>query len=259
MSNAALTRVFEILAMIFALLTAVRMFRCGLHRRYPCLFAYLVFLVAYNIGPVTMNLASRAYFWVWVISEPVLWTFEILVVRELCGLMLERYKGLSTLGRWAIYGAVVLSSAVSVASLIPRMPNALTRRSALLTYLYGCDRGINLALGIFLLLMLLFVRRYPVPLNRNVVLNTALFTAQFFSTTLAVLLRTVFDLRLGHTLDVGLCVLDLASLIIWCFVLTPAGEQQHVELMHFRPGTESRILERLDQINRLMLRVAELA
>jgi len=255
--NYALIRVFEIQTMVVASLTAGRLFHCGLHRRYPCLFAYLLFEVPEILAPLTMDLRSRAYFWEWVISEPLQWIFEILVVRELCGLVLERYKGLRTLGRWAIYGAVALSSAVSLASLIPRIPSTLYRRSRLLPWFTGGERGVHFALGIFLLLMLLLVRRYPAPLNRNVVANMALFTAQFFSATLAALLRTVFDLQIWFGLDVVLAAFDLASLIVWFFILSPAGEKEQVELGRFRPEVEVRILERLDQINRLVLRIAE--
>ena len=38
--------------------------------------------------------------------------FYILVVMELYGLVFERYKGLYTLGRWAMYGAIVISATI---------------------------------------------------------------------------------------------------------------------------------------------------
>jgi hypothetical protein len=245
----------ELVAGVFAALTSVRMWRSGLHRRYPFLFAYLVFQVPYSIWPAIMDIHSRGYFWVWVFSEPVSWIFEIAVVRELCGLVLERYRGLCSLGRWSMYGSVALSAAISLASLLPRIPSALTQRSRLLFYWYGGDRGVHLALAIFLLLMLLLASRYPVPLNRNVVLNAAMFTALFFGGTLASLLRTIFDLRAGHGLDVALTASSAASLIAWFFTLTPEGERDRVELAHFRPEDEARILQRLDQIDRFVLRL----
>ena len=89
----------ELVAGVFAALTSVRMWRSGLHRRYPFLFAYLVFQVPYSIWPAIMDIHSRGYFWVWVFSEPVSWIFEIAVVRELCGLVLERYRGYAV---WAV-------------------------------------------------------------------------------------------------------------------------------------------------------------
>jgi hypothetical protein len=53
----------EVWAGVFAALTAVRMRRSGLYRRYPFLSAYLLFQAPYSITPAIMNPASRAYFW----------------------------------------------------------------------------------------------------------------------------------------------------------------------------------------------------
>jgi hypothetical protein len=258
MDSRALIDFLEILSTICALLTAVRMFRSGLRRRYPCLFTYLVFLVPFSFCPAVMDRRSVAYFWFWVCTDPVEWLFEVLVVRELCGLVLERYQGLRSLGRWTIYGGIGLSIAISLASLMPRIPVAVTRRSRLLFYCYGGDRGIDLALGIFLLLMILLASRYPVPLKRNLVVNAALFTLRFFATTFVALLRIVFDRRVGPPLDAGLTALSAATLVAWCFILTPKGEKDQVELARYRHEDEIRILERLDQINQWVLRLARI-
>ena len=43
------------------------------------------------------------------------------MVLELYGLVLERYKGLYTLGRWAMYGAILVSGAVSILTLLPKI------------------------------------------------------------------------------------------------------------------------------------------
>ena len=246
----------EVVAGVFAALTAVRMHRSGLHRRYPFLFAYLLFQVPYSIPPATMNLGSTSYFWFWLITLPIDWMFEISVASELCRLVLERYRGLRSLGRWSVYGGVALSAALSLATLLPRVPSAVTRRSMLLSYYFGADRGINLALAIFLLLMMLLASRCPVPLNRNVVLNAVMFTALFFGNTLTSLLRSIFDLRVAVAMDVGLTASTAVSLIVWFFALTPGGEKDRLELAHFRPEDEVRILQRLDRINQLMLRLA---
>ena len=233
------------------------MCRSELHRAYPFLFAYLVFLAPDSLGPLVMDLRSRAYFRFWLITEPINWAFEILVVRELCGLVLARYKGLCSLGRWTMYAGIAISGAISLASMLPRIPDALSHRSRLLFYWYGADRGINFALGIFLILMVLAASRYPVPVSRNVVLNASVFTAVFLSSTLASLLRTVFDFRVSSQTNVMLTAVNAASLAVWLFVLTPKGEEIRVELAHFHPEHETRILQRLDQINRLVLRLAE--
>lgn len=255
--TALLLSTFEATSAVFAALTAFRMYHSGLRRRYPVLFGYLVFFVPYSIWPALSNTASVAYFWFWVVTQPICWLFEFLVVGEFCGLALERYRGLFTLGRWAMYGGVVVAAAISVSSMLPRIPHSITERSRLLFYIYGADRGIHLAMGIFLILMMAMASRYPVPLNRNIVVNAAIFTGLFFSTTLTSLLRTVFDQRVGDAVNLWLTGTGAASLIVWFFILTPKGEELRVSLAHFRPDDEARVLQRLDVINRFVLRLAE--
>ena len=104
--------------------------------------------------------------------------------------------------------------------------------------------------------MMLLASRCPVPLNRNVVLNAVMFTALFFGNTLTSLLRSIFDLRVAVAMDVGLTASTAVSLIVWFFALTPGGEKDRLELAHFRPEDEVRILQRLDRINQLLLRLA---
>ena len=255
MTSGTLISGIEVVAGVFAALTAVRMRRSGLYRRYPFLFAYLLFQAPFSITPAIMNLASRAYFWYWEISTPIEWMIEILVVRELCGLVLERFRGLASLGRWSMYAGVALAAAISLATLLPRIPNAVTHRSRMLFYWFAGDRGIHLALAIFLLLMMLLASRYPVPLSRNVVLNAVMFTALFLGNTLGALLRTLFDFRVAVAMNIGLTASTGVSLIVWFFALTPKGEKKRIELAHFRPEDEARILHRLDQINRLVLQL----
>jgi len=102
---------------------------------------------------------------------------------------------------------------------------------------------------------MLLASRYPMPLNRNVLLNAAMFTILFFANTLASLLHTVFDVRVAIAVDVVLTALSVVSVIVWFFALTMKGEKERIELVHYRPEDEVRILQRLDQINRLVLRL----
>lgn len=257
LSADTLTFCFELLSGLFAALTVARMRRWKLHLRYPFLFWYLVFMVPYSIWPAIMDRRSHAYFWLWVVSEPLNWIFEVLVVRELCGLALERFRGLCSLGRWAMYAGIAVSALVSVLSLIPKIPSALSQRSQLLYYWYAGDRGINLSLGVFLLLMALLASRYPVPLRRNIVLNATMFTVLFFGSTLVSVLRSVFDFRVDTVVNIVLTGMSAASLVIWFFYLTPAGEEDQMAFAHFRTADEARILQLLEQINRTVLRLAQ--
>ncbi|HEV2446794.1 MAG TPA: hypothetical protein VGS58_12765 [Candidatus Sulfopaludibacter sp.] len=256
MTISMLNRGFEGVTTLFAVFIVVRMRRGRLHGRYPFLFAYMLFLVPYTIIPMVMDLHSRAYFRFWLVSEPMNWTAEILLVRELCGLVLERYQGLCSLGRWAMYGGIAISAAISLASLMARVPAAALRRSPTLYYMLAADRGFHFAMGLFLLLMLLLASRYPVPLNRNILVNAALYTALFLCSTLAALLHSVFDVRVSQRVDAMLVGSAALSMLIWFFALTPAGEAVQVEMARLRPDHERRVLSHLEELNRLVLRLA---
>ncbi len=253
MTLSAITVWFEAVSALFAALAAVRMLGFGLHSRYRFLFAYLLFLVPYSAWPTMLDIRSPAYYYTWLYSEPLNWVFQVLVVRELYGLVLERYRGLCTLGRWLMYAGIAISGAISLATLLPHIHNELNRRSHVLSYVEGCERGIYLALAILLILMLILVSRYPVPLSRNVLVNTAIFTVLFFSNSLVALLYTMFDRHIAPTLAVGMSGVEVTALAAWFFLLTPRGEEIRVELVHLQPEREKNVLRHLDDLNRLVL------
>ena len=250
------TTVFEALSVVFAALASARMWISGLHVRYRYLFAYLVFLVPYSVWPILLDIHSKIYFRVWLATEPLNWIFEILVVRELCGLVLERYQGLCTLGRWAMYAGMALSAAISFATLLPRISTTMPQRSLLLFYVAGANRGVNLALAVFLLLMMTLGSRFPLPLSRNVVLSAVLFTLLFLSNTMAMLIHTLFDRSTSPLVDTGLMAVSAASLAILFLALSSDGEAVQVELAHLRPDLEARLLTTLEDLNAMVLRIS---
>src|SRR5205823_2181420 len=96
---------------------ALRLYQTGLYHRYPILFIYFILRIPGSILPLVLDVRSPAYFWTWLTTEPVFLAFHILVVFELYRLSLANYKGLLTIGRWAMQvfgGIAVLSSALSL-------------------------------------------------------------------------------------------------------------------------------------------------
>src|ERR1017187_8235390 len=251
-----LTSTIRVVCILASALIAVRLYRSQLFRRYPALFAYMVFHVPFDMFPLVLNVKSPAYFWFWCTSIPFAWVLNILVVRELCRVVLERHQGLYTLGRWVMYGGVALSGVLTLLSLLPRIDSTLPARSRVLWYALAADRGIGLGLAIFLLLMIFAVSRYPVRLSRNVLLNASLFTMDYLANTLATILVVVFDKRLGGTVNSAITILNAVCIVVWFFCLTPAGELAHVEWIHFGADYERRVLDRLDALNRVLQRAA---
>jgi hypothetical protein len=199
---------------------------------------------------------SPTYFRVWVFSEPMVLIFYVGVVLELFKLVLERHKGLYTLGRWALYFSMALSVGLSVLSLLPRMKPS--QRSRIMAYIFPTDRGVTFCLAIFLLLMLLLLSRYPVPLSRNVILHTTLYTVFFLSNTLGIILSSVFGVDLYHGIDTGLLVISCACVYSWLFFLNMKGEEVRMNTLHIDPEHEERLLYHLDCIDATLLRASRI-
>jgi hypothetical protein len=244
------------LAQVLAsILMVVRLRRTALHRRYRVLFAYFVFLIPFTSVPLFLNLSGRAYFLFWELSEPLLWVLEILVVRELCGLVLERHKGLYRAGRWAMYFGLAVASTISGISLLSRSGSTMGHRSKLLFYTMSADQAVNFTLAIFLVLMLFFVSRYPVALSRNVVLNMVLFTLFFLCNTVVAILHAAFDLHLSATIDASAMALSCICQLFWVFALNREGENVPLELRNFTPEHEKRVLFVLNSLNNMALKM----
>jgi hypothetical protein len=257
MPGNALGPFFQVVSLSGSGLTAFRLFRSGLNRRYRIFFWYFLFRVPYGILPLVFPTNSSLYFWLFVITDPINWAFYILVVREMVGLVLEKYKGLYTLGRWAMYFSLAVSVTLSILSLLPRFKPATPQQSKGIPLLLATDRGMTLALAIFLVLMLFLVSRYPVSLGRNVVVHAVLYTTFFLSNTLSGLLKSVFGLSLYAAADTGLSAVASACVFAWLFLLSPEGEEVQVNLPSYGPESERRILLHLDALNRTLLKVSQ--
>jgi hypothetical protein len=256
MPSATLVLFFEVVSLLGSGLTALKLFRSGLHRRYRVFFAYFVFRVPYLACILCLDVKSNAYLYFWVVTEPLIWIFYILVVLELYGLVLEKHKGLYTLGRWAMYLAMAVSLTLSVLSLLPRITAAIPQRSKVLGYFFAAERGIDFSLAIFILLILLFLSLYPVPLSRNVKVYAVLYAVYFLSSTLASLLQSLFGLRLMNEAALLLMGTSAGCVVAWLFLLSSQGEEVRSSIPRFGPEHEERILAQLDALNRTLLRIS---
>jgi hypothetical protein len=256
MPSSALVLFFEWVSLLGAGLTALKLFRSGLYRRYRFFFVYLISLVPYGICLLVLDVNSGLYQKFWTVTVPLFWLLYVLVVFELCGLILEKYKGLYTLGRWAMYLATAVSVTVSVLSLLPHITPAMPQQSRIMGYVYATERGVDFSLAIFILLILFFLSRYPVPLSRNVAVHAVVCSIFFLSNTLGLLLKSVFGLHLKIEVDIFVMGISSVCLVAWLVLLNAKGEKVRLSTLHFGRGDEERMLLELDSLNRTLLRAS---
>jgi len=254
MLNADLGGILQVVSIIGAALLSFRLFRTGLWRRYPVFFWYFIFRVPDSIWPLLLPHSSIRYQHFWLLTEPVTWLFHILVVIELYRLVLIGHKGIYTLGRWAMYAALAIAIPISVLSLIPH-PNFVTLGTRSMAYEFATARGIDFSLALFLILILLFLSRYPIRLKRNVVVHAALYTILFFSEAFAVFLRT-FRIVATPTASDVLMSFSCACIIAWLVLLSPSGEKTPPHAPAMSSRRETHALRQLESLNATLLKVS---
>ena len=256
MVSVALVSILKIASLLGSALTAARLFNNGLYLRYRVFFAYMLFRVPDGIWPLFLDPKSKTYFFWWISTGVLLWVFYVLLVSELYRLVLEKYKGIYSLGRWFVYSGVVVAVAISAMSLTVKFNPQTPQRSGILPYYMVAERGIDLSLLLFILLILLFLAIFHVPLARNVKVHSAVYAAYFLSNTMVFLLRVVFGLRMKNEGDLLLMATSCGCLVAWLFLLSPKGESLPSAGEGAGPMEEQRILIHLEALNRTLIGVS---
>jgi hypothetical protein len=256
MTSAALVSCLRAVLLLGSVLMAFQLYRTGLYRRYPIFFAFFIFRIPNSMWPLFLEVSSYLYLSVWVLTELIALGFYVLMVVELYKLVLEKYKGLYTLGRWALYVSLAISVSISAISLLPQIKPSMPQRSKIMFYMVATERGIQTGLAIFIVLILCFLSFFPVKLSRNVRVHALVFSIFFLSSTFMLLMRSLFGMRLVHEFNTIFLGVTAASVVAWLTLLRPAGEDLRHAPVPFGQEHESRLLTHLDSLNATLLRAS---
>ena len=235
---------------------AFKLWQTGLHRIYRLFFIYIAIRLARSLVLLPIPTDKTLYGTIFVVSLPFLWFLYVLVVLELYSLVLGNYKGIASLGRWALILALIISVFVSGISLLPDLSNPAEKYPTLLTF-FVIERGVVSSLAVFLLLISGFVAWYPVPLNRNTLIHCIVFSVYFLSMTMAVFIRNVTGDQITPGVNLALVIAHLLTLLVWIAFLNRAGESRKVLLrLQWRAEDEERLVGQLNAINSTLLRAA---
>jgi len=251
------------------LLLFLRLRMTGLHRSYGCFSAYLLFRVLRAVLLIAVPwgvrlferkpntpFATNAYGWVWLLTDPAVWVFWVVVVLELYSLVLQNYKGIASLGRWVLLTGLAIGVAISVLTLQADLSNPAEKYPIVRLFL-AIDRSVASSLVIFLLVISCFLAWYPVPLSRNVVVHCIVYAGYFLSVTLVVLLRNLAGSGVTQVVSVLASCVTLVCLVVWVCLLNRAGESAKVRLRpRWAEGHEEELVGHLAAINSTLLRAA---
>src|SRR6185437_15771741 len=173
--------------------------------------------------------------------------------------VLEKYRGLQTAGRWAMYLSLVVSVSISVLTLLPKINPAMSERNRMIRVFLTAERGIDMALALFIILLLAVLSRYPIQLSRNVRVHAAVYSVFFLSNTIGLLMRSYFGTRLADAANLVITGIGACSVFAWLILLSPAGEEIRSAPRRMAPEQEKRLLGQLDLLNATLLRASRQA
>jgi hypothetical protein len=256
MSSADLSKILQFISLLGVAFLTVRLFTTGLWRHYPIFFWYFVFRLPNTLWPLLVKSTTSLYEHLWIITEPISWAFHVLVVVELCRLVLNRHRGIYSLLRWAMYGSVAIAISISIVSLLPKIKPRMSFDTRLIGFWVATSRGIDFAIALFLLSILFFLSRYPVRLNRNILVHSALYTMFFFGGALTMFLRTLFGTPAAQTTNIVLELISVTCIFAWVAFLTPKGEAVQASVRNVSSRHEEHALHQLETLNATLLKVS---
>jgi hypothetical protein len=254
--GAVAINVLQFASIVGLLLAAFRLYTARISRRYRYFFIFLLFSAVQITVLMLAGVRSGLYMKIWIVTEPLLWILYVAVVLELYRLVLEQYRGIYTLGRWALYFSITTSVFLSALTLLPRLDSPAFLANRLLSYYFVIERGLVCSLVLFLVLILVLLRGFPVRLSRNIIIHCFLYSLLFLSNTLALLLRGLFGWQISQPVNLLLMSITAICVLMWAILLNAKGEARLVSVSGINPLHEERILTKLNSLNSTVLKVS---
>jgi len=242
--------------MLLCVILVVRLFRLKLAATYRFFFAFLIVSTVRSVAMWPLDMQSQNYITVWKWTQPVFWVLYTLIVMELSSLIFKEYQGIQVLGRRAVYGSLAVSILVSLLILAP-----VWRHSAEPTLssarFFMVERGIDSALVLLLLLLLVFLALLPIPLCKNVVIHSVLYSTYFMTAAVGTFIADKISFETYTIVSTCLLGVYFINLVLWISLLTQEGESKIAVMPKPLPASyEEKLVEQLASINKTLLRAS---
>jgi hypothetical protein len=235
-----------------AAFAAARLLHFRLRRRYPILFSFLIVSTVLSTVFSVLFAKSHVYYWAYIVAQPVTWCVAALAVREMFALIFKDYPGLQTAGRWSFYTALVLSVVVSIV-LAKTFHSVNSPTSRQLVYTLQLDRYIGITLAVTIGILMLFLSRYPLHLDRNTYVASGFFSAIFLAAGAVKLIDSDSTHLYFHYADYAEVIFATGCFAGWGLMLSAA-----VKPVPGRPSVnkprEAELLQQLESLNQILSR-----
>jgi hypothetical protein len=238
-----------------ALFALARLAYFNLTKQFRAVACYFGLLALSHPLAVVLPRQSAAYYWYYAWLIPLESAAGIFAVRELIALIFANYPGIRTVGRWTLYGGVLLAAGTSLAltrwvSYSGSQPRVKTS----LLYMQTVERSVTFSLAIAIIAIVFVLSKYPLNLGSNTYFSCAFFSAIFLIKAAQLLFDSSQRLFFNELAENVAAISVSACLVSWGFLLsaqTAPATRIAVPTAH-----EDRLLHQLESLNSLMIRTA---
>ena len=154
--------------LFLVLVLIVKLVSGRLHRIYFWFFLMLCFQALQSLGMLPLKQESDLYAWAYFLTQSALWVLYMLAVLELYSLALRKHQGITSMSRWFMLGALLVSVFVSALTL-PADLSRPAEKFPILVYFSVFERAVTFSLVLLLLLITGFLLWTPISIRRNIV------------------------------------------------------------------------------------------
>ena len=229
----------------------------GLAGTYRIFLAFMAVKSVDSVIFIVLNPATNRYAYAYLAANPILWVFSILVVLELYENVLADFPGIVSFGKWVITGTFAIAVCISLLTARYDWNVSAHPLSPVLFYYTFIERGVTTSQVLFLLLMTVFLRWFPAPLQRNVHVHTVILFFYFLIESSLLLFRNLVGEQV--TMPVNLAILGASCLCVigWIWQLSPKLADRKITYRKVDMEEENRILGGLRAVNDTLLGAAK--
>jgi hypothetical protein len=235
---------------VAAAFVVARLLHFGLRSQFPRLFNYLLFsAVSFAAGGFLFPYKA-AYYVLYNVSQPLNVVFAVFAVFEMIGLIFRNYPGIRTTGKWAINGAVAISLCASavIAALYPAPEKYGSFASY---YELMVERSAVFILAIIVVVLMIFLSRYPLRLGRNTMAASWFFGALFLAQAAAKLIDSISPHLNSPSTDFAEVAFSSICFLGWGLLLR-AADAPEPDRKPVDESREAQLLQQLELMNGLL-------
>ena len=256
MTSVSINVVLEDLSLILNVVAVARVIQLRLHRVYPLFLSFLSASLILQSAAVGFGTKSLAFFYTFVVLDPLRNVLYLLVVWELFSVIFRNYAGLRSLSRWVMGIAAAISPIGLILSLAAHGSVFDAHSKWFVPTIVRFERGIAIGLVIFILILLYFISRYPIKLPRNSVVLCMLYSLWFIGYAALLLAASFLPISNGRRLvNEGTAIIEICCYASWALLLSKAGEYSETRVRRdISPEHEQVLIGELNAMNEMLLR-----